>query len=342
MSKYNEGEIYLINEIDYPSRLRTNFYKIGLVHYSDDRNSETRLLEHQTGNPRRLVIAPAGVLQTQAVDLVEAQLHKFFATKRIFGEWFEFLNEEELAGVMKQARIYSEEVNRRLTLFKEANAFRIKDSNGDKIPATPEVLEKAERCAQYKAQVSKCVELLDRIEVILTIKHEAGADVDKVARASVRKYAPRLNEKLLKEEQFEIWQKYLKDSVKRNHTFRPTLGAASVSELDPEFQAKLNELNSIVDEVESGDELYKLVDANLELTHLKAVAQWEADVITAELQIATGLNDGITGVSSWVRADVPERIFDEEWFASENPELAHEYAKPERVTSKLKVNKTKS
>ena len=342
MRKYNEGEIYLINEIDYPSKLRTNFYKIGLVHYSDDRNSETRLLEHQTGNPRRLVIAPAGILQTQAVDLVEAQLHKFFATKRIFGEWFEFMNEEELAGVMNQARIYSEEVARRLPLFEEAERLRGQDSNGLKIPATPEIRETSELCAQYKAQVAHCVALLKRIDALITIKHEAGVDVDEVAKISIRKYAPKLNEDDLKRDHLELWQKYLKDSTKRIHTFRPTLGAAKVSQLDPEFSIRLDSVKAVVDEVESGGELYKLVDAKLELTHLRAVAEWEAHVLTAEMQIATGLNEGITGVSTWTRAEVPDRVFDEDWFANENPELAHEYAKPERVTSKLKVNKTKA
>ena len=342
MKKYKEGEIYLINEIDYPSRLRTNFYKIGLVHYSDDRNSETRLLEHQTGNPRRLVIAPSGILQTQAVDLVEAQLHKYFATKRVFGEWFEFMDAAEIEAVMTQAQKYSSEAGRRLPLFEKAYALRLENSNGIKIPATQEVIQKANTCAQYKAQVAKCEALLGRIEDLLTIKQAAGADTGTVAKTSVRKYAPSLNVDALKEAKPEIWQKYLKDTIKRSHTFRPTLGAASVLELDTDIQTKLTELNLVVDEVESGGDLYKLVEASLELTHLKAVAEWEADVLIAELQIATGLNDGISGISSWKRQDVLDKVFDEGLFAFENPELAHEYANPGRVTAKLKVNKTKS
>ena len=69
MKKYNSGEIYFIREIDYLTSQKTPFVKIGLVRYSDKRDSWGRLYEHQTGNPRKLDLNPSHILSTQAVDL---------------------------------------------------------------------------------------------------------------------------------------------------------------------------------------------------------------------------------------------------------------------------------
>ena len=76
---YVSGEIYFVRE-------RTDngfspFVKIGLVH--GIRDSLTRLKEHQTGNPRRLFIDEKQVVRTEAVDRVEAQMHKIFSPKRV-------------------------------------------------------------------------------------------------------------------------------------------------------------------------------------------------------------------------------------------------------------------
>ena len=50
------GQLYFINEQDIKTGERSNYYKIGIVRESFERDSKDRLLEHQTGNPRKLVI----------------------------------------------------------------------------------------------------------------------------------------------------------------------------------------------------------------------------------------------------------------------------------------------
>ena len=53
------GQLYFINEQDVKTGTRSNYYKIGIVRDADGRDSKNRLLEHQTGNPRKLCIVEA-------------------------------------------------------------------------------------------------------------------------------------------------------------------------------------------------------------------------------------------------------------------------------------------
>ena len=71
------GKLYFINEHDVQSGLRSNYYKIGIVRDADGRDSKNRLLEHQTGNPRKLWIVEE--LEMPAVEAVETNLHYLFA-----------------------------------------------------------------------------------------------------------------------------------------------------------------------------------------------------------------------------------------------------------------------
>ena len=62
-----KGEIYFIREME--AGQLTEHTKIGLISYKKDRSSNDRLPEHQTGNPRKLVISH--VVVTDCVTAVE-------------------------------------------------------------------------------------------------------------------------------------------------------------------------------------------------------------------------------------------------------------------------------
>ena len=60
------GEIYFLGERDLKSGKDTGFVKIGLVREKDARDTESRLKEHQTGNPRLLHVVK--VVKTPVVE----------------------------------------------------------------------------------------------------------------------------------------------------------------------------------------------------------------------------------------------------------------------------------
>ena len=77
------GQLYFINEQDVKTGERSSYYKIGIVRDAAGRDSKNRLLEHQTGNPRKLCIVES--LSMPAVEAVETNLHYLFARNRVMG-----------------------------------------------------------------------------------------------------------------------------------------------------------------------------------------------------------------------------------------------------------------
>ena len=92
------GEIYFVREVANDSASFTPFVKIGLV--TAPKVCAERLLELQTGNPRKLTIPEGFCISTDAVSMVEAQLHRRLSNFRIGGEWFKFTDEQDLANAV--------------------------------------------------------------------------------------------------------------------------------------------------------------------------------------------------------------------------------------------------
>ncbi|MEK9730832.1 MAG: GIY-YIG nuclease family protein [Candidatus Poseidoniales archaeon] len=90
------GEVYLIGQYEIGTSTPTDYYKIGIV--QNDRDSVTRLPEHQTGNPNRLFIAEK--IQCEASYMVEQAMHKKWDGVRIGKEWFNLSNQNDLEQVV--------------------------------------------------------------------------------------------------------------------------------------------------------------------------------------------------------------------------------------------------
>ena len=92
------GEIYFLREIDVLSGEKSPYVKIGLVELF--RESTQRQQEHQTANPRDLVLVSH--FKTECVRAVEKYLHWHYIEHGVRGEWFKF-NDETLDGAIKYA-----------------------------------------------------------------------------------------------------------------------------------------------------------------------------------------------------------------------------------------------
>lgn len=86
VSKNDPGEIYFIHTIDQASGDSHGYYKIGIVR--NERDSDQRIKEHQTGNPHRIV--PYRILNTKAPMLIEGMLHAKYSEHQVSTEWFKF------------------------------------------------------------------------------------------------------------------------------------------------------------------------------------------------------------------------------------------------------------
>ena len=89
------GQVYIIGQYEVGTTNPTPFYKIGIV--QNDRSSEARVNEHQTGNPNRLFIAKK--IKCESSYMVEQQMHRKWNGVRIGKEWFNLANPSDLATV---------------------------------------------------------------------------------------------------------------------------------------------------------------------------------------------------------------------------------------------------
>ena len=341
MKKYQDGEIYFIRESEYGTGKPSQFVKIGLVRYKDKRNSFGRLAEHQTGNPRKLVLDPKHVVKTQAVDMVEARLHTHFAKQRISGEWFEFKDEKALSVAVSEANRLASEVADLMPLFEEVMQLDIVVSDLPARPATADEIQLAIRAHTARKQLEKCKETASARDALIEKAYSEGNDVSAAGKPSVRVYSPKFNEADFKAENEDLWTKYLTEEESWSHTFALDR-KLKVGSLGADFERDLALAGEIIGAVSKGGNFGDLVEVTQTLRHLVGIAEWEDKVSTALLKQATGRHAKLEGACTWNRKYNPTTKFASAKFAEEHPELAKKYVSTPEPTSKIvaKVGKT--
>jgi len=344
VNAYNSGEIYFIQELNPHTKKHTNFVKIGLVRTADGRDSFSRLFEHQTGNPRPLSLSKNLVVQTPAVDLVEAKLHQHFSKKRIYGEWFEFSDPKELKFAVKVAREFAAEVEPLVPLFKKSESLKLVVSNGKPKKATSDDRQNAIALAVAKNQLKVVKNLEDLLANAIYSAVDSGSDVSQATTTREINYSPKFLENEFAAAHPKIYQKYLEQKSKVEGSFLLKVKVDGIEALGQEFllnadsiHLKINKLNPI-----SKDFQVKIVDISLELTHLKGICEWDVKVLETKLKISLGKFDLFDGICSWKRAEKFSTKFNSTKFAQENPTLAREFVSVPKKSVTVKAKKVRA
>lgn len=338
---YQSGEIYFVREQD-RSGGQTKYVKIGLVRAADERDSFSRLLEHQTGNPRKLTIARDQIVKTDAVDMVEAQLHRLYATQRISGEWFEFAEESTVEAAVAKAKELAHETAELVKLLDEAEALTNQPSVDDPKSPTADDWALADQLATAKAQSKICYELDQEIKGLIRVAAEAGADVSGVGSIVTRKLKPKFMKDDFKEAHPDLWEKYLVEVRKWQQSFLLKAKNPSDETLGAEFAAAIASIRQTIASVTSHELVTTLNESQLTIRQLKGVADWNATIAEARLKISIGLHAELTGICTWKRFEKVSQEFEEVRFAQENPELAQQFMSDETVITITKGANTKA
>ena len=338
MKTYQNGEIYFIRETEYPSGQLSSFVKIGLVHYKEGRDSYGRLSEHQTGNPRRLHLDDEHIVKTQAVDMVEAQLHRRFAKARISGEWFELTKKTDLQEAINEAKRLSGLVDSYMPKFEATIDLNNKPSNGVSRDSRPEEVEWINRLVIARKQSTVCGDVEDEIKAFLSKSFAEGSDIGVAAKNGMRNYKPKFDEKEFLKIHAKLWAHYQTTVETWESVFSPAFRA---KELGAEFEYSIADARGILASVKQGKNFAEIVEASLILTNLKGLADWEAKVAEAELKFSFQLDEKVAGVATWKRAFKPVEKFDEARFAEENPDLYKSFIYTPESTPLVNLKKTK-
>ena len=338
---YEPGEIYFVREQERTGR-DSAFVKIGLVRYREKRDSYNRLAEHQTGNPRKLHLIPSEIVKTQAVDMVEAQMHRLFASRRVSGEWFEFGGEGEIAEAVAKAQALASEAAEIVPVFDQAAAFKMQASvsSGGRV-ATEQELEWGHQIACASAEIKLIKEAQDAIKQALVAAVDAGQDVSAVAKKKVINYEPKFLEEDFAEAHPDLYEQYKADVRDWENKFLPKAKVKN-EQLDAEFLDVMEGITSIITGITDHSQVYLLNIPSLDLTHLLGLAEWKKDLASARLQVALGTDDEIKGVCTWKRYERITRKFQSDLFAAEHPDLAKQFLSDPVSKEYVNVKKTKS
>ena len=140
------GEIYFNREVYFLTAETSQYVKMGIV--QEERKSEDRKKEHQTGNPREITIETRIEDTPDALGL-ESTLHNRFNARRINGEWF-LLDSQEIENIKLVGLSLRDEQISNLPYYEKMEIANELLSNGLTRDASQEEKVLAERASQLK------------------------------------------------------------------------------------------------------------------------------------------------------------------------------------------------
>jgi hypothetical protein len=333
-----QGYIYFVGEKDIESGQHLDLVKIGLVKKIDDRTSQDRLSEHQTGNPRELVLLHN--IEVPAVNTIEKMLHKHYAKFNIRGEWFKF-NQDDLSRALDTLNDYKNEMSENLEYFENANTLKNQESKDQQRKSNKEIDEIYYKYWENHFKLKICSDLNDKIKkqaFEIYDQHEAAVEAgiekpepkiyDSIAKTP-RKATEKIDEEKLRENEpdkynefnittFRIDQRFIPN---RKHNF-----AFQIENIDPELSEFIKNTELIFGMQSSNIKfLEELNKSRMILSGYIAEFDWKEELYRNKLKSFCGLFSSIENICTWNRINESNTKFDSTGFKKMYPEIASEY-----------------
>ena len=316
----NSGTLYFINEKDIKTGESLNYYKIGIVKESSKQDSEKRLLQHQTGNPRKLCIIET--LKMPAVEAVETNLHYLFARNRVMGEWMSF-TDVELQKAISKAKELSEGMKENIKDFQRANELGNIQSNEKIIPASEEAKKLYAGVMNFNEVINSCKKVKILYEDYLRAANEKGIDIGGEADMKSRKGAIIFDAKLFLKNYPDLYKEYsmYSNPIEGSFRLKPDKDwKFDISTIESDQFELISDFKKQLDHADYSLEMRFLLHANyLGVLEIRKFADWESDIAKLKLKVITGDAVGIEGVCTWKRKAKEVISLDEEKIEADHP-----------------------
>jgi T5orf172 domain len=312
------GELYFVGEKDPLTNEDTQFVKIGIVRENENRTTDYRIKEHQTGNPR--LLHSVSIIETPIVERVETTMHGKFAPWRLSGEWFVFRLSERSAAI-KAAEELASQASANQRNMKLAEEFKSVKSLGEMILPSNELLDVHRRLVGIRSQIKACKSMADSVVNALKDASTRGVDVTKLLTFQDKKGAERFDAENFKLKHPNLWTQFVTVEPSFKGSFLVTDPAAARPDPFALFP-ELSELNRRIEQalLVGNYEVSELHEMFLEVLTLQSPAEWEEDLLEDQIKSECGNAPGLSGVCKWSREEVSKEVFDKAGLKAAHPD----------------------
>ncbi len=299
------GTIYFVEEVDLLDFPTPNYVKIGLVKDNEKgRSSDDRKDEHQTGNPRSLVVVHS--INTESnVSLLETMIHQSLAMYRHRGEWFVKPNGDlnpfiDMANNLN--KIACSKVNKLIQLDK----FSKKEDNGKEIEATKEIHNMHNELININLEIKRLDEEKKIIE--LTLRNSTGnisKNIEGICSYKFKKGSSRFDNKKFKIDHPKLFEEFGKESINPNFNIKKQpIFKKSQKIIELENNIKMQKNNGHFEKIENNQETKSLHHKWLSKHVLRQSFENKRDDLILNLKLICGTNYGIKDICTWSRKKI--------------------------------------
>ena len=326
------GEVYFIREQDRSTGKLTENVKIGMV--SKQGESSNRLKQHQTGNPRDLILHH--VVVTPAPFWVENGLHQRLDGVRVRAEWHR-LEDKDLENAIRLAEVLAGESFEHIPFIDEQERLKLCVSNGEILDATVESSEWQIRLSKAKAQLDCVNNLKDKYKEVIS-----GMSQDEIEQGQqedlfhIEHYTDiKFDLDGFTKKYPDLIEKFTFSETKIKQRLSPKYLDFEISEIDPSLESFSGEFLALCDRVSKREiDFSSLRELESDLQFRENVLSWEKEISTSHLATICGIANGIKDQLTWKRSEETTSSLDKDLLESSHSEQYNEFVSAEIKTRK--------
>ena len=335
----NIGYIYFMTERDLFGYQCGPYVKIGLVKGNDDgRSSFERRKEHQTGNPREIIVE-AEVKTYAQVSTLESIVHQRLAKYRIHGEWFNY-GEDGIQPYVKLTKKINEDLQGQIKNNLLINKYSLIEDNGEELKPSAEAKDIHNELLEAKKEIIKIKNEKDLANLKLrSFDKSFYRDIDGICFYEKIKPQEKFDKVNFEKDHPDIFEKLSEEFINPNFTIKKDLK----NKKSEEFK-KLEELiegqkfikEDSFDSINRNKDLIKIhsrwLDAHVELQPFEL----KKKLLENKLKVLVGENQGIKDICSWKRKK--KKQITKNVLLKFDPELTNKYISIGESQIRFKVN----
>jgi hypothetical protein len=298
------GTLYFMTEEDLFGDPIGSYVKIGLVRDNDaGRSSVDRKREHQTGNPRALVLSHA--IDTKAsISSLEAGVHQALAMHRVTGEWFR-LRSDGLDPFITCAESIRKELESQLETLEQVEMLSRQPDCGEESKPSSEASDIHAELIKTTSELQQLenLQLLIRMR-LQTVGGETPVSIEGVCEHRISMSSPRFDSARFRKKYPEIVEEIGRSSLipkfkhKKQPRREPNDALISLKQL---LLAQQGQDSSEIQSINRDRISEQLHQEWLEFHSQILPLEMRQDRLKKNLMLLTGEHSGIEGLCSWTR-----------------------------------------